>query len=72
MGTVPLWMEKLRLCHQEGTDGQKAEWPLLPRLSTMGAHVHPHLGVCLWLWLGITLGLGQEQGKEKGWGLSGD
>lgn len=43
-----------------------------PRLSTMGAHVHPHLGVCLWLWLGITLGLGQEQGKEKGWGLSGD
>lgn len=40
-----------------------------PRLSTMGAHVHPHLGVCLWLWLGVTLGLGQEQGKDKGWGL---
>ncbi|KAK1337084.1 hypothetical protein QTO34_001706 [Cnephaeus nilssonii] len=32
-----------------------------PRLSTMGAQVHPHLGVCLWLWLGVTLGLGPEQ-----------
>ncbi|ELK25837.1 Collagen alpha-1(XX) chain [Myotis davidii] len=31
----------------------------------MGAHVHPHLGVCLWLWLGVTLGLGQEQANGR-------
>ncbi|XP_059563469.1 collagen alpha-1(XX) chain [Myotis daubentonii] len=36
-----------------------------PRLSTMGAHVHPHLGVCLCLWLGVTLGLGQEQANGR-------
>ncbi|EPQ19809.1 Collagen alpha-1(XX) chain [Myotis brandtii] len=31
----------------------------------MGAHVHPHLGFCLWLWLGVTLGLGQEQANGR-------